>query len=292
MLKNALLKRNISRQPSRCSVRAHNSFSLFDIKRIDAPLKQGSSCGSMWYQYTRDIDEKSFSVMIEEPAWKITSEDLVGYDNTGNVCIWASEEVMAHYCLSNRHIFAEKAICELGGGSSSLAGVVVAKHSTPSKIVLSDGNIRALANIKDIVAANFGSAGKATTIRPNVKLIRWDDEATFAELMDHFDYVLCADCLFVDGTRLSLAQTVHKILKDGGTAFVFAPRRAGTLEEFLYHARNVFGEQNVMVSENYDEVVWGRHQNSLQHANYNEDIHYPLLLVLKKKSVRDVLTKN
>ncbi|CAJ1942343.1 unnamed protein product [Sphenostylis stenocarpa] len=60
-------------------------------------------------------------------------------DNTGLVCNWPSEDVLAHYCLSHVDIFRSKKVIELGSGYG-LAGFVIAAATEAAEVVISDGN--------------------------------------------------------------------------------------------------------------------------------------------------------
>ncbi|XP_070014405.1 calmodulin-lysine N-methyltransferase-like [Nicotiana sylvestris] len=60
-------------------------------------------------------------------------------DNTGLVCQWPSEDVLAHYCLSHESIFRQKRVIELGSGYG-LAGLVVAMTMEALEVFISDGN--------------------------------------------------------------------------------------------------------------------------------------------------------
>ncbi|PON53449.1 Lysine methyltransferase [Parasponia andersonii] len=60
-------------------------------------------------------------------------------DNTGLVCQWPSEEVLAYFCLSHADMFRSKRVVELGSGYG-LAGLVIAAVTDASEIIISDGN--------------------------------------------------------------------------------------------------------------------------------------------------------
>lgn len=99
---------------------------------------------------------------------------MMGFNNTGNVCVWPSEEVLAHVCLLNKHLFEDKIVLELGGGMSNFACLAISKickvhlcsiyvsiyvvciyfsivvamlslrHAQPRRIIATDGNIKSI----------------------------------------------------------------------------------------------------------------------------------------------------
>jgi calmodulin-lysine N-methyltransferase len=60
-------------------------------------------------------------------------QDMLGFNNTGNVCVWPAEEVLAVWCLERPGLFHGKRVLELGGGMASLAGLAVAQCSEASR---------------------------------------------------------------------------------------------------------------------------------------------------------------
>ena len=82
-------------------------------------------------------------------------KELHGYNNPGNVQIWASEECTSMFCLENQEIFRGKTVVELGAGMTALAGLVVAAECNPAKVILTDGNEKSVENIGAILEAGL-----------------------------------------------------------------------------------------------------------------------------------------
>ncbi|XP_069997384.1 calmodulin-lysine N-methyltransferase isoform X2 [Penaeus vannamei] len=174
--------------------------------------------------------------------------ELTGFNNTGNVCIWPSEEILTYYCLSNLHIFSGKSVLELGGGMTCLAGMLVAASGVAAKMVLTDGNAISVNNVQ-------------------VSLERNDlpTETTAS--------------LFFDEGRESLLYSLLAVLRPGGTALVVAPARSGTFQLFASMCRPHF---RVVVVEKYDGIVDDHVRKCAQDPHYNDNLHFPLLMILKK----------
>ena len=285
------------------SVRRFASFELFDVLESDESDARGfekvtredqSGPGEagedekrsldfrwLWYRYRSPNLDLLAKVAILTGTTP-TLKDLVGFNNTGNVCLWPSEEVMAFFCLENLQLFTGASVCELGAGMAGLAGLFLACTHKPREVILTDGNAKSVNNLKRILTGNKTSFG-ATVVEAEVLL--WDPDALstglHSEYCGRFDHILCADCLFFEEFHISLALLVRKLLRAGGVCHMFAPERGKSMQLFRNRAEEWF---NVELVEKYSEMVWQKHKESLQCSQvYQPNIHYPVYLKLVPK---------
>ncbi|XP_070577573.1 calmodulin-lysine N-methyltransferase-like [Ptychodera flava] len=279
-----LLGQVIARKRGRISRSENNSvskrrFSSYGLM-ITHPL-ENKACNNdrdaVWYEYTC-AEFPQFKLNIRQLTGPLGIEELTGFNNTGNVCVWPSEEVLTYHCLNQIDSFRDKTVCELGGGMTCLAGIAIAAFSEAKEVLLTDGNETSVENVKLITKGNESLFG-STVVKSSV--IKWDRDAKYTDLAGRFDHIICSDCLFFDQFREDLLHVIYTLLKADGLVTVLAPCRGNTLEKFCEMAKDGF---EVERRDNYDTKVWEKHlqAKSKMSDGYDEDIHYPVLLFLRK----------
>ncbi|XP_071541460.1 calmodulin-lysine N-methyltransferase [Panulirus ornatus] len=257
------LQRSNSRDasPDSASTRKFQSFGLLSFD----PLGQEF--------YSVKCINSELKVTVRLLRRDFSPSELTGFNNTGNVCIWPSEEILTYYCLNNLKIFSGKSVLELGGGMTCLAGMLVAASGEPSRMVLTDGNAISVNNVKVSLQRNDLPSETCT------RVLRWGVHEEVSPHQGKFDVAMCADCLFFDEGRESLLLSLIAVLRPGGTALVVAPARSGTFQMFASMCRPHF---MVAIVEKYDHIVEEHVHKSAMDPHYNENLHFPLLMILKK----------
>lgn len=223
-----------------------------------------------WYKYSVHIDDTEFFINVGHRNRTFSAEDLMGFNNTGNVCIWPSEETLSYFICSSLYKFHDKNVIELGGGMSCLAGLFVAKYGNARSVTVTDGNKISIENVQAIIKCNQFDAGV------KCKILKWSGE----EKDRKYDVILCADCLFFDDARADLIECLWACLENKGIAFIMAPQRGNTLDNFIEQSRAKGLRSRKIV--NYNNVVWEKRFALLDNCDYDDNIHYPILIEVTK----------
>ncbi|KAD7479206.1 hypothetical protein E3N88_02342 [Mikania micrantha] len=198
-------------------------------------------------------------------------------DNTGLVCSWPSEEVLAYYCLSQLDIFRSKKVIELGSGYG-LAGLLIAAVTEALEVVISDGNPQVVDYIQRNINANSSVFG---TTKVKSMMLHWNQEELL-DVSNSFDIIVASDCTFFKEFHRGLVQSVKCLLKKEGPseAIFLGPKRGNSLVDFLKEVEK--GGLQFTVDEIYDPEIWRRHEsfvnNDATWPNYEKDHCYPLLV--------------
>ncbi|XP_018451504.1 calmodulin-lysine N-methyltransferase isoform X2 [Raphanus sativus] len=198
-------------------------------------------------------------------------------DNTGLVCQWPSEEVLAYFCMSQPDRFRGKRVIELGSGYG-LAGLVIAATTQASQVVISDGNPQVVNYIKRNIESN-SMAFSDTSVK--AMELHWNQHE-LSELTNMFDIIVASDCTFFKEFHKDLASLIKVLLKANETseAFFFSPKRGDSLDKFLKEIEDI--GLNYVLTEKYDEQVWKRHETLAKGdeswPSYDKNHCYPLLI--------------
>uniref|UniRef100_A0A183DKJ0 Calmodulin-lysine N-methyltransferase n=1 Tax=Gongylonema pulchrum TaxID=637853 RepID=A0A183DKJ0_9BILA len=235
-------------------------FAVFERTPISKPSRSGC-----WYHLKSPVGGISFDVHILS-SLIMTPNDLTGFNSTGNIRIWPSEEYLAYYLLQNQAIVRDKSVLELGAGMVGLSGLTSARLGA-HEVVLTDGNEKSVKNAQLIVDENLlGDRVSCCVLSWTCTLPR----------NDQFDLILCADCLFFTEEHRNLLDCTYQHLKPCGSAYFLAPDRAGTAKIFL---DCLYGERR-----RWNSVSVNFHVQDEAKLMSENDIHVDdqILIILRK----------
>ncbi|KAJ6678293.1 CALMODULIN-LYSINE N-METHYLTRANSFERASE [Salix viminalis] len=264
------------------SRKTHQGFNLIPGQGVEDHVNEESNFRDVCMCYTLPVDgsPKIFVKQRVNNGADLSDfevSDRYNVDNTGLVCQWPSEDVLAYFCLSHADMFRSKRVIELGSGYG-LAGLVIAATTEASEVVISDGNPVVVDYIQHSIEDNSKAFGNT---KVKALALHWDEEVTY-NISNTFDVIVASDCTFFKEFHNALACTVKLLLKNDGhsEAIFFCPKRGDSLDKFLEKI-----EENGLhfsITENYDSEVWKRHQGFMTGddtcPSYDKHHCYPLMV--------------
>ncbi|KAG5676750.1 hypothetical protein PVAND_006559 [Polypedilum vanderplanki] len=241
-------------------------FDGFDLVKIEQLRKDDLNV----FKIKIDVASKLYECNVHvEKLW--TVKDLIGFNNTGNITFWSSEAALAHFAMENISMFDNSFVLELGGGMFCFSGLMVAKYSNAFAIHLTDGNMFSLQNVKkSIILNDFNCFMKSS-------VLRWENSIQQCPLeRQKYKFILCADCLFFDDSRVALVESICYFLSLDGMALIMAPKRGKSMNLFI--TKCIEKGFHCQILTYYNKEIWDHHLKCLKSSLYNEDIHYPILL--------------
>eukprot|EP01147_Barroeca_monosierra_P004786 gene4786-6855_t len=242
----------------------------------DEFLKQKTISG--WWHRHLVSSVPSFSADVFHMSSIVTFEDMLGFNNTGNVCVWPSEEVLAHWLLTNGDFHQSHRVCEIGGGMASLAGLAVALHYKVQEVVLTDGNTTSVSCINATILKNQPCFQAASV---TARRLDWSHPLHYEDLHQRFDTIICADCCFFDDYHNDLLKVLRTITAPKGEVIVICPERSATRKLFMERAKDFFEISEMDALTFHLETL---HMKQLEYnPAYDADIHFPKASQLKLK---------
>ncbi|XP_076919555.1 calmodulin-lysine N-methyltransferase-like [Bidens hawaiensis] len=283
ILRRALISsRSDDQSETSISRKANRGFSLIPFHLVEEELVPKAPEARVCYTLPNQTATKLYLYQRVDNCANANLDDFricntFDIDNTGLVCAWPSEEVLAYYCLSQLDLFRSKKVIELGSGYG-LAGLVIAAVTEASEVVISDGNPQVVDYIQRNITANSSVFG-STKVKS--MMLHWNREE-LSNVSNSFDIIVASDCTFFKEFHTGLVKTVKCLLKKEkhSEAIFLGPKRGSSLDDFLVEVKE--SGLQFTVDEIYDQEIWRRHESFMKNnstwPNYEKDHCYPLLV--------------
>jgi len=223
-----------------------NNIPILDLKIFNKEITTSKNQSIILYkdiskklknEYEYLINLEFNPIKIEKPNFNFaepSSGNLKEYysekvDNTGNVNIWPSEEILAIYLILNKNRLENKKIIELGAGFSGLAALITAKTIPSAYFTITDGNTKCVEYLKRNIQSN------GLDNNTEGKVLLWDRniKPSLSEFQFKYDYVIISDCIFFKNYHEDLIETIYNLISDDGICIMIAPPRGDSLDIFL-----------------------------------------------------------
>ena len=201
------------------------------------------------------ISYRNSSVLIPAITKNVSLQTLQGFNNTGNVRIWPSEELLLVKTneLLCQNFQNDIKVLEIGGGYSSLAGVLNSKLHPNVHFTLTDGNPDSVASCHKIIETNSLKNCSAMEFV-------WGADKPHP-VYQNYSIIIIADCFFFDNAREKLAKSLQilKSINNDIKIILIGPTRNGTFEKFINLCNNLnlklsppeIARNDLLISKNF-----------------------------------------
>lgn len=281
---SSALKGQVLNNKNPASIRRFSSFCLFDKKEVN--LSGENPDDEKWFYFSLNDKDINFKIKLKLASNKIPIREIFhSFDNSGCCYVWPAEETLSYFCIKNNFLFNNLKVCELGCGCVAFAGLSVAISSFADYVLLTDGNIRCIENVNQIIKENQESFGQT---KVECKQLKWtlmnsDNEDEISDdLKSKFDVILCSDCLYFEKSHQMLLETIYSLLNDKGICIITAPLRQHTFKDFMKLSCKLFN--SIKIHLVYDDTVYKFNRKFQIELNdiYEIDLHYPYMGILSK----------
>jgi len=166
-------------------------------------------------------------IELEEPTQvdgcsstnRVTLRAEESYDRSTGISIWRGSEILCSYLLSKPEVVQSKRVLETGAGVG-LCGIVCAKWTKPASMIISDGDLKVLKNMRYNVAQNGLETGVSSSVGTSLSCpqLIWSKENAEAFESEHGkqDVILASDCLYMAQSIRPLWELVNWVLVEDG----------------------------------------------------------------------------
>jgi hypothetical protein len=202
-------------------------------------------------------------------------------DNTGNICVWDCEIVLAWYLWQpgSRRIAQGTTLLEVGAGMAGVAAL--AGDGICSQIFITDGHTDCVWNNR----INLRLLRQANSTGPShieCSILRWSyNDGT---LLCSADSTLVSDCTHFQEWHGQLLWTILRHTRVGGSIWICQPNRGQSWSRFhQLMERTVLGNIASIQEHRCDRLDELHAQFQLEHSSsYEPDRHRPRIFQIRK----------
>ena len=154
-----------------------------------------------------DDEDEVLDFDLEQPV-EIILRGHKEITNTTGLSLWRGAEVVSDFLLKNPSIIENKSVLELGAGPG-LLGIVVSKYLSPSKAVLTDGDVGVLRNLRSNLERNSISTEVTCP-----QLIWGQGIEEFRERFGRFQVIMATECVYMTTSVEPFWKTIYELLEE------------------------------------------------------------------------------